>query len=1149
MVDGFFTRWNRSVDTRYLTQDFYDIAKEVVSPWSFLSHQQPTHTPLTVTWRRCCLDGFCDWLATSQTRLAACDGRGRSPELGDDNDAPRSSTRRSARIRHNAHQPDLQGGPSHPAEEGRADRSDEESEYSPEGETDGDDGDDEDEGNGGGRTAEEEEEAEPANSASDSDSDTETASRSWRQEFYPLSFLRDAGSMTLEPRRSSLLRQHGLMYCQLYNTSKEVLTAGKHSPFQNERLETLSLDRGLIRTWQHVGKALSHAPFALLRAYLDTKQRCHVALADCRNRSYGTREEYRVMGSLLAVIDRTFRQRGRASRPLTVPRTLAPFFCHRTVLMLKWLRWNINKLCTGFEMTYSLQPRTVVLWEHTRVMMMFLQCLVRAYGGQGNHLRRSNGLWLNRRVRPPLDGSDTEQIREGLGMEETLERYGYAWLLDKLDWTAMTFRPAHRAYICFNTPSLQSAYHSRYRRLVRAKADFLLFHDVFTRMHDLRHDVSRSGLLLQLLIHLCLGAFRKEVFDTLASRTTRQPLQRQALKAACAGDVPLTLQGFTRVFLNGHFREDLQFVTGPKMRVSSIEVLFAWLWGWDGDGDNGDWPRGHWEFKQYRVVYRQSFGIIAQVYGLQQAREWRINVKQTFIRSHWVLPYADPTSFWSRGKGGRLQTWASAHPELLRYYRKHDGHRVHTVQPDELEQLPLTGWVRWDHPAPLDTVLPPIPDDVEVWLNGASEPTVAATRPHVPLPVIGIQGGILSRQLEAQAPQYRVLRSFLKKGGQSVAQVHGNEEWLTSHLVYHLQALIAAQQERVRGLDIPHRTRQWQLRPRPAVSNSLASLNGGLTPADLEEDSDPESLKAIRARESYQLVKMQQWLRVGRKERQRYIKNKYEMKRLQGVQQDDRTLAARIQAGAEKEGHTLRLRRAQEQYQKAADKLSRDIDKTADLTQISAAAFSTLTRQARKKENVQVFAASMADIQKALEKLEPRDPKKPRKELRQTYQDFADVPPHRGPGIDHRIEAVKEDGKDRQPPWGPLYSMSRDELLVLRKTLNGLLDKGFIRVSNSPAAAAVLFAKKPGGGLRFCVDYRGLNRITRKDRYPLPLINETLQRIGKAKWFTKLDISAAFYKTTIVMGSAHINNRSLRPPGYARSAIYTSPRTTRPIKI
>jgi hypothetical protein len=70
---------------------------------------------------------------------------------------------------------------------------------------------------------------------------------------------------------------------------------------------------------------------------------------------------------------------------------------------------------------------------------------------------------------------------------------------------------------------------------------------------------------------------------------------------------------------------------------------------------------------------------------------------------------------------------------------------------------------------------------------------------------------------------------------------------------------------------------------------------------------------------------------------------------------------------------------------------------------------------------------------------------------------------------------------------------------VLRKTLTKLLDKDFIRASNSPAAAPVLIVKKLGGGIRFCVDYRGLNNITRKDRYLLPLFTETLRNVVKAK--------------------------------------------------
>jgi len=96
--------------------------------------------------------------------------------------------------------------------------------------------------------------------------------------------------------------------------------------------------------------------------------------------------------------------------------------------------------------------------------------------------------------------------------------------------------------------------------------------------------------------------------------------------------------------------------------------------------------------------------------------------------------------------------------------------------------------------------------------------------------------------------------------------------------------------------------------------------------------------------------------------------------------------------------------------------------------------------------------------------------------------------------------------------------MSKDELLILRKTLIDLLDKGFIRVSNSLVIALIFFVKKLKRGLRFCIDYRGLNRVIKKDYYLLPLIYETLRNINKAKWFIKLDVIATFYKLRIFKG-------------------------------
>jgi hypothetical protein len=77
-------------------------------------------------------------------------------------------------------------------------------------------------------------------------------------------------------------------------------------------------------------------------------------------------------------------------------------------------------------------------------------------------------------------------------------------------------------------------------------------------------------------------------------------------------------------------------------------------------------------------------------------------------------------------------------------------------------------------------------------------------------------------------------------------------------------------------------------------------------------------------------------------------------------------------------------------------------------------------------------------------------------------------------------------------PTRPLYNISEDKLLVFRKFLDKNLTKGFIRTSVLPAVSPIFFAKKPGKGLRFYIDYRALNAIIIKNRYPLPLIQETL---------------------------------------------------------
>ena len=143
-------------------------------------------------------------------------------------------------------------------------------------------------------------------------------------------------------------------------------------------------------------------------------------------------------------------------------------------------------------------------------------------------------------------------------------------------------------------------------------------------------------------------------------------------------------------------------------------------------------------------------------------------------------------------------------------------------------------------------------------------------------------------------------------------------------------------------------------------------------------------------------------------------------------------------------------------------------------------------------------------------------------EIPSEYADYADVfsfdlamelPENTGIN-EYAIELVE----GKQPPYGPIYSLSPVELETLKTYIETHLKTGFIRPSKSPAGAPILFDKKPDGSLRLCVDYRGLNNLTIKNRYPLPLIGESLDRLGRAKRFTQLDLTSVYHRMRIREG-------------------------------
>ena len=121
----------------------------------------------------------------------------------------------------------------------------------------------------------------------------------------------------------------------------------------------------------------------------------------------------------------------------------------------------------------------------------------------------------------------------------------------------------------------------------------------------------------------------------------------------------------------------------------------------------------------------------------------------------------------------------------------------------------------------------------------------------------------------------------------------------------------------------------------------------------------------------------------------------------------------------------------------------------------------------------------------------------------------AGLPPERS--VDHRIEL--EPGAP--PPSRPTYRLSHKELEELHTQLKDYVANGWVRPSVSPYGAPILFVRKKDGTMRMCTDYRALNKITKKNRYPLPRIEELMDRLQGARIFTKIDLRQGYHQIRI----------------------------------
>jgi hypothetical protein len=400
------------------------------------------------------------------------------------------------------------------------------------------------------------------------------------------------------------------------------------------------------------------------RAYLASKKRATAASRGSRQKSFGVREEHRVSWTLFRAL-RTRLDDGDEEADLPTledcPSYLWPV---TTSSYLTFLERNMDKFTTGFEYVLAKVSKGVVTWEDTKMMTMFLRCL--RFSFNAHDFARESALWWSRRAFDPRSRREggrgrieVPHVWYGLGLCNTVARYGYGWLEPRFDWNRLTFSPDVAENVLFGNRVLQQRYlqsggHARQFRDIFLQAELAL-----GWFRDHRQVAAVEDQLLQYMVELCLRQFRIDVLTSVADEIS--PDERDE---ALEGDEPFTHRYFGRIMSGG-----VHLVSGNKSRFKAPAALARYLFDTD---DGKDHHRLHWDEKPYRQLLRhvrrtlESLPtvvlptVVLPTVVLPPRDHFGTLLDHRFIQRHWIWPYC-----WAGGltqttkEGRRRRMWYS----------------------------------------------------------------------------------------------------------------------------------------------------------------------------------------------------------------------------------------------------------------------------------------------------------------------------------------------------------------------------------------------------------------------------------------------------------------------------------------------------------
>jgi hypothetical protein len=513
----------------------------------------------------------------------------------------------------------------------------------------------------------------------------ERAKAPCKTKHYPYIQLGETGTMTMEHLPHSRFHRAGCLHSQFYPSSKNFFGVGNVYAYEHpdRALDSLAYDPELLRTVTSM--AGNHRRRNTAPIFIAGKAIIHTGLRGAVGQNGTLRSEYMLSMTAIRVL-RALHDAVFDDIPLdpndddfTLLQSIsddirklekecanrAPhYFEIPTAQFLKWVHWNVNRLCYGFEALYSLHNRygqdarkANVSLEHSQLMLAFLHSLPFSYGSANPTMHAD--YWVSERGDRTLDhntlffdldtetGGQRSHTALGLGVCDSLKKYGMAWYLPRIAFDRMAFLPHLTERMLFNVQGLAAPYRSgRVPTIKQAIKDWRELEAVKKWYTDLGPTAAdRQPYLNRLCVYLrqrCMLEFRRYIFNKL-----KDVLKPEFRDDALDGKTPLCWVTLQRVLLDS---AQPRIVKSRGGNYPTPDLMFKLFW--EDDVEYRPHPQAskarrneplrfkrNFEKALFRYCFRESCQLLDQLFNIQVKTQWVAYLRATMIKTCNAWPY------------------------------------------------------------------------------------------------------------------------------------------------------------------------------------------------------------------------------------------------------------------------------------------------------------------------------------------------------------------------------------------------------------------------------------------------------------------------------------------------------------------------------